>query len=103
MAANTYKKSIILGKYEIANGLRKAPSSDQQQLDFRRLKKIKVISYELLSVKVSQDRLMVKQTVEISYYNIDSMLVRTLTDNQLWKYETEEKTWYLHSDFPDFQ
>jgi hypothetical protein len=103
VAANAYKQSILFGKYQVANGFRKAPLSDQEPLDLRRLKKIRVTSYELTAVNVSQDRLLVYQTVEISYYNIDNMLERTLTDKQLWKYDTEAKTWHIHSDLPDFQ
>lgn len=103
MAANTYKQSILLGKYHVADGFHKAHPSDQQPRDFKRLKKIRVTSYDLTSVRVSQDGLIVNQTVEISYYNIDNMLEKTLTDSQIWEYDAESKTWNLHSEFPDFR
>lgn len=103
VAATAYKQSILLGKYQVANGFRKAPPSGQQPLDLANLKKIRVTAYELTAVKVSQDGLLVYQTVEISYYNIDNMLEKTITDNQIWKYDTEAETWSLHSDLPDFE
>ncbi len=102
-AVKAYRQNLLMGKYRTANAFRKPPASAQQAPDFTELKKIRITSYELTAVNISQDLLTVNQTVEIGYYNIDSMVEKILTDNQLWKYDPDEKAWHLHSDFPEFQ
>jgi hypothetical protein len=98
-----YEKALLLGKYEVASSFRKVQASEKQSVNFDRLKKIKVTSYELLTVKVSADQSLVNQTVEIQYYHINYFIEKTIVDNQLWKYYPEEKLWFLESNLPDFK
>ncbi len=60
-------------------------------------------SYELISRNISKDKLLARQTVEIKYYNLDSMIEKTLIDAQVWEYNREEKTWLLQNGLPDFK
>ncbi len=103
IASHAYERAILLGKYELANGFRKVQASEKQVLNFKRLKKIKVTSYELLAIKVSKDKSLVNQIVEIKYYNLDHMIEKTIVNKQLWKYYAEEKAWYLQSGLPNFK
>ena len=102
-ASFSYEQAIFFGKYETAYSFTKDAAPEKQVTDLGRLKKIKVTSYELIAVKVSKDRNIVNQRVEISYYFLNSMVEKTIVDNQLWKYYPEEKIWYLESGLPDFK
>jgi hypothetical protein len=102
IASHVYEQALFLGKYEVANGFRKEQTSENKTLNFERLKKIKVTSYELRAIKVSKDQSLVNQTVEIKYYHLDYLIEKTITDKQRWKYNSAEKRWYLQSGLPDF-
>ena len=102
-ASYSYEQALLFGKYEAAHGFIKSEATEDQVTDFRRLKKIKVTSYELIALKVLEDRNIIHQRVEISYYFLDSLVEKTIVDNQLWKYYPEEKIWYLESGLPDFK
>lgn len=77
--------------------------TQQQAVNFKKLQKTKVTSYELLNRKISKDKLLARQTVEIRYYNLDSMIEKTLIDKQAWEYDKGEKTWRLQGGLPDFK
>ena len=102
MSLDAYKEAILWGKYETASKFIREDWTDDQVLDFRKHKKIKVTSYELIDSKVSEDKLQVYQAIEIMYYNVDNMIEKTLVDKQYWEYDIEKKNWYLQSGFPDF-
>ena len=102
-ASYSYEQALLFGKYEAAHDFTKIADPEEHATDFKRLKKIKVTSYELIALKVLEDRDIVNQRVEISYYFLDSLVEKTIVDNQLWKYYTEEKIWYLESGLPDFK
>jgi hypothetical protein len=102
IASHVYEQALILGKYEVANGFRKEQASENKTLNFESLKKIKVTSYELRALKVSKDKSLVNQTVEIKYFHLDYLIEKTIIDKQRWKYNSAEKRWYLQSDLPDF-
>lgn len=98
-----YGLAIRWGYYKIADGYQKTEDNPDQTADLKDLKKIKITSYEPLSIKISDDRLSARQTVEIKYYNIDQLIENTIVDEQLWRYDTDDEKWYLHSGLPDFK
>ncbi|KPJ99252.1 MAG: hypothetical protein AMK71_10055 [Nitrospira bacterium SG8_35_4] len=98
-----YGNAIRWGKYEVANGFRDSKGKEAEIPDFEYLKNIKVTSYELKAVNISQDGNTVHLDVEIEYYKIEQFIERTITDRQLWKYDEDEERWVLHSTLPDFK
>ena len=101
--ADAYSVALRWGNFEVANGFRTQKADDQYTPDYAYLKNIRVTYYELKAVTVSSDSTMVQQTVEIKYYHIDELVEKELYDLQLWKYDSEEKKWRLHSKLPDFR
>ena len=99
----SYEQALLFGKYEAAHGFIKSDPSMEQFTDFKRLKKIKVTSYELIAMKVLEEMSVISQKVEIKYYFLDSLVEKTIIDNQLWRYYPEEEMWYLESGLPDFK
>lgn len=77
--------------------------TQRQAVNLKKLRKTKVTSYELLDREISKDKLLARQSVEIKYYKLDSMIEKTLIDTQVWEYDREEKTWRLQGGLPDFK
>jgi len=97
-----YGNAIRWGKYEVANDFRDEKGKEKKP-DFDYLKNIKVTSYELKAVNISNDGNAVQQDVIIEYYKIDHFIEKTIIDSQLWKYDKEEERWFLHGEFPAFK
>ena len=99
--AYAYKQALQWGDWVSASG---NLDSDGKELDYGKideLKQIKVTSYEVNAMKLSEDKLQVQQTVEIQYYHINRMVEKALIDKQVWEYD-EEKGWRLVSGLPSF-
>jgi len=66
------------------------------------LENIQVTGYEIISppVSLSDDNAM--QVAHIKYVRKDQQMEKTITDQQLWEYDQEEKRWYLASKVPSF-
>ena len=47
--------------------------------------------------------MIVMQLVDIQYYRMRNVTVRTITDLQKWEYDKERERWYLLSDLPRFE
>jgi len=97
----SYKQALQWSDWVAASG---KLDSDGKKLDYQaidELKQIKVTSYEVNEMKLSEDKLRVQQTVEIQYYHINRLVEKTLIDNQVWEYD-EEKGWRLVSGLPSF-
>ena len=71
--------------------------------DLEDLKTVKVTSYKVRRLKAAADQTQVQQIVDIDYYRMDDMTVRTLEDQQLWVYDAAAQRWYLRSGLPDFK
>lgn len=94
-----YKYTLISSDLEAA--ARMAAPEDHIEPD--KLKKIRVVNYEVKKVSVSEDKSAVYQEVEIEYYRTDTMIQKRLRDEQQWKYDSEAKQWVLTSGLPKFQ
>jgi hypothetical protein len=103
MTSESYEQALLSGQYREAIRFIKVQSPEQPAINFKWLKKIKVTSYDIVTTEEIKEKLSVLQTVEINYYNKDYLVEKILVDKQLWKYDVKDKTWYLHSSFPDFK
>lgn len=102
LSTDKYENAVRWGYFEMADGFRNGSDKDMQSTDFSELKKIRVTSYEILNRTISEDYLKATQYVEIKYYYIDQMIEKTILDKQIWKYDDDRKTWFLHGDLPHF-
>jgi len=71
--------------------------------DVSKLERVKVTDYIVKKTAVSKDETQVVQIVKITYYKIDNLIVTSINDRQLWKWDSAEKYWYLESGLPDFK
>lgn len=64
---------------------------------------VRLTSYDVKKMVVSEDNLHVYQTVEIKYYREDSAVEKTVIDHQLWEYNENLEKWFLKSVLPPFK
>lgn len=98
----SFKDSMRWSDFETANQLRKDALTESNPPDFKKLKNVRVTSYELKQIIPMDNKLKVRQIVEINYYKSDNMIEKTLMHDQLWEYDTADKSWSLKSRLPDF-
>lgn len=97
-----YGSTIRWGNYDVANAFRKQ-AEDTTRKQLAGLKKFHVTSYEVVGAHPSDDGNTMLLTVSIKYYRDDSMVERTLTDQQRWHYDAKDKRWLLLGPLPAFQ
>jgi len=68
-------------------------------------KGVKVIDYRIVAVKYDEKKSEAEARVEIDYYSLATLRMKTLTDNQKWVYLEEQgsKRWRLTSPLPEFK
>ena len=98
--SRAYGSAIAMSHFEAA-GQYRDPQSEAPELG--RLKNYRVATYDVKNVYLSEDKLQVVQVVEITYYRLDKMIVKTLRDEQLWTYDPQAEAWRLKSGLPDFK
>lgn len=99
----SYEKMVFWSNFDTADSFRDPQERDTHPADIDELKNIKVTSYSVKKVTVSEDQDEVRQIVEIGYYRIDEVTLKTLRDQQVWAYNPIAKRWYLQSGLPLFK
>ena len=102
-ASKAYGEAVVWGHYEVANLYLKDSGSDPINSDHENLKNFKVASYDVKQVKLSDDHSQVTQIVEIKYFKLDKMIVKSLRDKQLWEYDLKNLRWLLVTGLPEFR
>jgi hypothetical protein len=69
----------------------------------KRFDNLKVVSYNVLEVKVAEGEAQVTQTVEVEYYFLDRYIVEKIEYEQSWRYKKAVESWLLETGPPDFE
>ncbi len=99
---DSYKRKVLWSDFESASIFIK-PQTPKNQILSEGYKQFKVTDYTVKKIKVIGDLEMVKQEVEIRYYQISRMIEKSLTDFQTWQWDSETKLWYLVTGLPNFR
>ena len=98
----TYEKMVFWSEFDAALAFREPRADSDDQPDMNSLKKVRVTSYRVKRLKASADKSQVQQFVEIGYYRMDDVTVKTIVDQQLWVYNNDAQRWFIQSDLPPF-
>jgi len=98
----SYGQAIQWQQWYVAKAFIKDPDVADLS-DVEALKKFQVISYDLIDADVSDDKTEAVQAIGIRYYHTERLKEKSLVDRQEWKYDEEDKRWYLHTGLPDFK
>lgn len=77
-----------------------APGSELP--DFAPLEAVKVTDAKAGPWKVTTDGMHITQSLTFKYYRTDTLVERTQTVDQVWRYDPERHAWFLKSGFPSF-
>ena len=99
----TYGKALRWGEYEEA-ALYRLPRDGRPVRSVNRddFKDIRVTSYQVFEQRFNRVQTEARVTMSISYYHEDTGAARTITDQQTWWYEPNQKRWFLDGDLPEF-
>jgi len=64
---------------------------------------VKIVSYDVLGVRLSEDKLEVAQTVETEYFFLDRYVLKKIEVEQLWRYKKDMENWLLQTVPPHFE
>ena len=71
------------------------------RLEMDRLRLFRVTQYTLRFAGIYDDGMTARQVVEISMFNTNQAVERTIVDEQEWRYNPTTKQWRLYSGLPD--
>jgi hypothetical protein len=99
-----YDRAIRWGEYEEAFAYKKLSDQDNKLPDFSEYRQIKVTAYKVKKTILDEESFSkVMRFVDIQYYRMSNVTVKTLIDRQKWEYNEEVDRWYLMSDLPTFE
>ena len=101
--SKAYLLSYRWGDYDLVNGFRKPPNTNEQAPQDQDFTDLRITSYTVKQTVMSEDQKVVIQIVDFEYYRTRDVTLRTLTDRQRWEYDEEKGRWYLTSDMPSFE
>ena len=101
--AEAYKRAITWSEFDVASSFIKTKDGEEESLDLEPFREFKVASYDLKRAIPSAEKTKVVQIVEISYFKIRTMVLKRLSDRQVWEYDDEKGHWFLKSGLPDFK
>lgn len=95
-----YDKSIRWGQFSQTELLKERR---EDAFDYTPLRDIKVISIHPIRELLSETKDRFERSIEIEYIHDTESRVRTLVDNQVWRYDPERELWLLQGGIPDFK
>lgn len=101
--SKAYLLSLRWGEYETAYSFKRPPKDNDEAPDFEDLRDVRVTFSKVKQTAISEDKMTVIQIVDLQYYRMRNVTVKTIADRQQWEYDQEKKRWYLISDLPNFE
>jgi len=92
-----YEKAVRWAKFDAVYSYHKWETDKEADIPAN-MENIRVTKYESSNQRFDQQKLVMKQTVTLHYYNTDDLRERSLKHRHEWKYFPENKRWYLISD-----
>lgn len=71
------------------------------RLELERLRLFRVTAYTVRSTQLYDEGATMTQVVEIRLFHKSQAVERSITDEQLWRYDADSERWLLHSGLPD--
>jgi hypothetical protein len=98
-----YAKALRWGDYEAAIIRTRLPEGETMDVDLEYLKNIKVTRAETSPALMNEDLTEGQVILYLDYYHELRNSVKSITVQQNWKYDEEDKQWYVETPFPSFK
>ena len=77
-------------------------AQEAEPLDPALFEAVKVSDYKAGAWRISDDAMRMEQPVTFRYYRVDAPVERSTTVEMVWRYDPDERNWFLVSGFPAF-
>ena len=99
-ANRAYGRAIVWSEYIVAATFLKTEDQNQVAADIEHLNQFRVTAYEPRLLTVLEKDVRIRQVVKISYFRKDVLVVKSASDDQVWEYDPEKRSWVLTTGFP---
>lgn len=79
------------------------PSAMGRKDCLARYDNLKIVTYDVIGMDLSEDKRVVTQTVDVEYYFLDRYIAKKIQYDQSWGYQEASKTWMLTTGPPVFK
>ena len=97
-----YAKTLRWGDYEGANAYILRQEGTERVENVSLLQKIRVTKYEVLDTRIDADNETARARIRLSYFHTDRRIESSITDTQIWRFNTDAKGWFIDGNLPDF-
>ncbi len=102
--SKSFEQVMLDSDFEVARGfINPEILQKEKETDVTQYEDIKIVEYRVKKGHLSNDINEINQTAEVKYYRMDSLIVRTIYYEQLWKYDDVRKSWILQTGLPKFK
>ena len=102
--SRAYDRAIRWGEYEEAFAFKKWSDEENRLPDFAAYRQVRVTAYKVKKTIIDENSFAkVLRIVDIQYYRMSNVTVKTFVDRQKWEYNEEQDRWYLTSELPVFE
>ena len=77
------------------------PKAREAELIMERFEQVQINGYTVVSQSPAADENTFLQTAEVSFANRHNMVVRSIDDHQVWRWNVDRERWMLTSGLPD--
>jgi hypothetical protein len=99
-ANRAYRNALSWSEYYVAATFLKNDDEKIVQEQIEHLNQFRVTAYEPRMMDVVEEDVRIRQVVKISYFKKDSLVVKSIADDQMWDYDPQKNTWLLSTGFP---
>jgi hypothetical protein len=101
--SKAYEFAIRWSDFESASMFLKTEETANNSDLLNKLKQFKVTAYTIKNFLPSKDKSQVLLIAEISYFELNRLIVKSISDRQVWKYDTVQDRWLLTSGLPNLK
>lgn len=67
----------------------------RKRFDHARSKNIKVVRYKVVHMDVSEDQHAITQDIHWEYFLLNRNIIKTVREQQVWRYRSEQEGWVM--------
>lgn len=101
-ATENYRKLIRWGYFEEASRYFRTRNDELPAPDLANFAPWTVTGYDMGEVRAGDTANEARILARIDFYRKDTRIVSKVRDEQLWWYDTTQKSWFLGTPMPDF-
>ena len=101
IALNDFRKAVRWGYFEEALSFIQIKDYSRTLRNPDYLKSIRITAYEYGKKHFSEEGKKLNVTALISFYNVDRGTVNDIVEDQTWRFDDDQKRWFLDGDLPE--